>query len=83
MIWDDDDEEINSTWEEISFYYREWLKNITCSEVDYADKPVCYQNANPDSTNGEVNEIPTPGLDFKPIIFQSLYYINSRKGGNL
>lgn len=79
MIWADEEEEV-ATWEDISFYYKAWLKSVTCSEIDYPDRPSFYVNTNP-AANGQEEEIPSPGLDFAPLIFQSLYYINSRKGG--
>lgn len=77
MIWEDQIEEIETTWQEIAIYYREWLKNITCSEVDHRDSPIFYGNKQ--IYNIDI-EAPGPGLDFAPLIFQSLYYVNSRKG---
>lgn len=77
MIWEDQIEEIETTWEDISTYYRECLKDITHSEVDYQDKPIFYVDIKIPDTDVE---IPGVGLDFTPLNFQSLFYVNSRKG---
>ena len=65
--------EVPTTWQEISTYYRAWLKSVTHSEFDRLERgPICY--AQP----GESKE--TPGLDFLPLIFQSIFYVQTRKG---
>ncbi|KAK0098975.1 hypothetical protein PV326_011999 [Microctonus aethiopoides] len=68
MIWEDQIEEIETTWEDISTYYRECLKDITHSEVDYQDKPIFYVDIKISDTDVE---IPGVGLDFTPLNFQT------------
>lgn len=78
MVWEDEFDDIETTWEEVSTFYRAWLKNFSCSEFDRPEKPICYGRVDVDE-----EEVPGPGLDFAPLIFQSLYYVSSRKGFRL
>lgn len=83
MIWDDQIEEIETSWQEISTYYKEWLKDITCSEIDHKENSICYTLITSDVCKNYLTEDdnkPGPGLNFFPLIFQSLYYIETRKG---
>lgn len=75
MIWTDDNAEVPTTWQEVSTFYKAWLKNVSCSEFDHPERPICYAKV----TQGN-EEVPGPGLDFAPLIFQSLFYIETRKG---
>lgn len=76
MVWEE--EEVETTWQEVSTFYKHGLKSISCSQYDYAERgPVCYAKTDP-----ETEETP-PGLDFAPLIFQSLYYVQTRKGFNV
>lgn len=76
MIWAEKDTEKANTWQEVSTFYRAWLKSVSCSEFDRAERgPICYAKV----AQGK-EEVPGPGLDFAPLIFQSLYYIHTRKG---
>ena len=96
MFWNQSKEsaEVQTTWEEISTYHRYWLKSVTCSEIDCAERgPICYASDrirrdtdDEDDENEQENEDPKnfgPGLTFVPIIFQSLFYIHTRKGSIL
>lgn len=75
MIWLEETE-IPTTWQEVSTFYRAWLKSVSCSEFDRAERgPICYAQV----PQGK-EEVPGPGLDFAPLIFQSLFYIHTRKG---
>jgi hypothetical protein len=75
MIWEEKEAEIQTTWQEVSTFYKAWLKSVSCSEFDRAERgPICY------ATITQGNEKPGPGLDFVPLTFQSLYYIHTRKG---
>lgn len=61
-------------WQEVSTFYKYYLKGITYSERDRpAFGPVCYGQ---EKQNGKSVD----GLDFVPTHFQSLFYINTRKG---
>lgn len=73
MIWAEKEPEIPATWQEVSTFYRAWLKSVSCSEIDHAERPICY-------ITQEKEEVFGPGLDFAPLIFQSLFYIQTRKG---
>lgn len=77
MFWQEQSIEIvPATWQEVSTFYRAWLKCVSCSEFDRAERgPICYAVSAQDKA-----EVPAPGLDFAPLIFQSLYYIQTRKG---
>lgn len=76
MFWGEKEPEKITTWQEVSTFYRAWLKSISCSEFDQAERgPICYAKV-----IQEKEEIPGPGLDFAPLIFQSLFYIHTRKG---
>lgn len=76
MFWAEEETETVTTWQEVSTFYRAWLKSIFFSEFDYAERgPICY--AKPTQ---EKQEIPGPGLDFAPLIFQSIFYIHTKKG---
>lgn len=73
MVWEE--EEVETTWQEVSTFYRHGLKTVTCSPYDSAVRgPICYIRHNPE------NEETPPGLDFAPLIFQSLYYVQTKKG---
>ncbi|XP_070164427.1 filamin-like isoform X6 [Polyergus mexicanus] len=75
MFWAEEEAEKPATWQDVSTFYRAWLKSISCSEFDYAERgPICYAK-----DTQEKGEIPGPGLDFAPLIFQSLFYIRTRK----
>lgn len=82
MFWQDQEEEIETTWQEKSTFYQEWLKNITCSELDYPQWPVFYLETQVENNNinDDGRQDPSSILDFNPIRFQSLYYINTRQG---
>lgn len=76
MFWAEEEGETATTWQEVSTFYRAWLKSIFCSEFDYAERgPICYAK-----DTQEKEEIPGPGLDFAPLIFQSVFYIHTKKG---
>lgn len=76
MFWEEP-EEVVTTWQEISTYYRAWLKSLTCSEYDRAERPTCYAQI---SVKEDSEEAQGPGLDFLPLIFQSIFHIESKKG---
>lgn len=75
MFWAEKEPEKPTTWQEVSTFYRAWLKSISCSEFDHAARgPICYAKVTKEK------EAPGPGLDFEPLIFQSIFYIHTRKG---
>lgn len=74
MVWEE--EEVETTWQEVSTFYRYGLKSVICSQYDYAERgPICYR-----SRIDPENEGTPPGLDFSPLIFQSLFYVQTKKG---
>jgi len=77
MFWaEEETEETVTTWQEVSTFYRAWLKSISFSEFDYAERgPICYAKPTP-----KKEETPGPGLNFAPLIFQSIFYIRTKKG---
>lgn len=91
----DNTEEVKTTWDELSTYQRFWLKSITCSIIDRPERgPICYatdhilqhQHYVQDEQDQEAEtdeEDPQsfgPGLKFIPLKFQSIFYIQTRKG---
>lgn len=76
MVWEE--EEVQTTWQEVSTFYRYGLKSVTCSQYDFAERgPICH------TWIERKNEEPPPGLDFFPIVFQSLFYVQTTKGSNV
>lgn len=76
MIWAEKVAEIPTTWQEVSTFYRAWLKSVFFSEFNRAERgPICYAKS-----VQEKKEIPGPGLDFAPLIFQSIFYVDTKKG---
>lgn len=75
MIWAEKVEEIPTTWQEVSTFYRAWLKSVFFSEYNRAERgPICY------AKSLQEKEVLGPGLDFAPLIFQSIFYVDTKKG---
>lgn len=73
MIWAEKEAE---TWQEVSTFYKAWLKSVFFSEFNRAERgPICYAKSVQDK-----QEVPGPGLDFAPLIFQSIFYVDTKKG---
>lgn len=79
MFWELDEppKEVVTTWQELSTFHRNWLKTITYSEFDRAEKPTCYTQI---SIKADSKEAKGPGLDFLPLIFQSIFHVETKKG---
>jgi len=76
MFWGDREPEIPATWQEVSTFYKAWLKSVFFSEFNCpARGPICYAKS-----VQEKKEVPGPGLDFAPLIFQSIFYVDTKKG---
>ncbi|TGZ34411.1 Filamin-B [Temnothorax longispinosus] len=74
MIWGEELTEIPATWQEVSTFYRAWLKSVFVSEHNHAERgPVCY------AKSAVQQEVLGPGLDFAPLIFQSIFYVDTKK----
>lgn len=76
MVWEE--EEVETTWQEVSTFYRYGLKTISCSSYDYPERgPVCY------TWNYRGKAAAPAGSDFSSLIFQSVFYVQTTKGFNV
>jgi len=75
MFWGEKEAEIPATWQEVSTFYKAWLKSVFFSEFNRVARPICYAK-----TVQEKQEVPGPGLDFAPLIFQNIFYVDTKKG---
>lgn len=66
--------------EAVATFYRDFYKSITYSTLDRPEKSICYLD---ECASLVENEEITPGLDFRPLIFQSLFYVRTREGRSL
>lgn len=73
--WINNPEDAVVNWNDISQFYVEKYKCITHSAYDYEGKPVVYT---------KVPSVPIGGkgfgVEFAPITFLSIFYINTHKG---
>lgn len=81
--WDStDSDEPEATWEEISGFYRSFLKFATVSEFDKEERPICYGATVPSDFAAQFEEATSQEaqLDFVPLTFLTCYYFNTFKG---
>lgn len=65
-----------ATWLEVTtLYVSNYLKRITYSEFDHPEKTIVLRNVPSISVGEELF-----GIDFKPLIFLSSFYVQTLKG---
>lgn len=79
--WAEPEEAPPATWQEVTDFYRAWLKNITISEVDGEVRAIYYGSV--PSTVAKECLLLTPdnfGTAFEGLVYLTQYYFNTRKG---